>query len=673
VRGQFKVPDVGRSITRTFTAIDACNNTSTISRTVTWTDDNTPPTFTGIYTTVALGCNPASPAASLGTATATDACGATTITSSDGSIVSTGCDRSQTRTFTARDACNNTSTISRTVTWTVDVTPPTFTGSYTTVALGCNPANPTGSLGTATATDACGTPTLSQSDGAIQSAGCGRSLTRTFTAIDACNNTATVSRTVTWTDDNTAPTFTGIYTTVALGCNPANPSGSLGTATATDACGSTTITSSDGSIVSTGCDRSQTRTFTARDACNNTSTISRTVTWTDDNTPPTFTGSYTTVALGCNPASPAASLGTATATDGCGATTITSSDGSIISTSCNRSQTRTFTARDACNNTATISRTVTWTVDVTPPTFTGSYANVVLGCNPANPTGSLGTATVTDACGTPTISQSDGAIQSTGCGRSITRTFTAIDACNNTSTISRTVTWTDDVTPPTFTGSYVNVPLGCNPPTPSASLGTATATDGCGAITITSSDGSIINTGCDRSQTRTFTARDACNNTSTTSRTVTWTVDVTPPTFTGSYATVALGCNPANPNGSLGSATATDACGAPTLSQNDGAIQSTGCGRSITRTFTAIDACNNTSTISRTVTWTDDPTPPTITCPAAQPFCQVAGNNYTIPAATATDNCAGAITFSYVKSGANTGSGSGANASGVYPMPELLQ
>jgi hypothetical protein len=73
-----------------------------------------------------------------------------------------------------------------------------------------------------------------------------------------------------------------------------------------------------------------------------------------DNAPPTFTGSYTTVALGCNPASPAASLGTATATDGCGATTITSSDGSVISTSCDRSQTRTFTARDACNNTSTI-------------------------------------------------------------------------------------------------------------------------------------------------------------------------------------------------------------------------------------------------------------------------------------------------------------------------------
>ena len=53
-------------------------------------------------------------------------------------------------------------------------------------------------------------------------------------------------------------------------------------------------------------------------------------------------------------------------------------------------------------------------------------------------------------------------------------------------------------------------------------------------------------------QTRTFTATDGCNNTSTTSRTVRWIADVTPPAFTGSYADVNLGCNPANPGGSLG-------------------------------------------------------------------------------------------------------------------------
>ena len=43
--------------------------------------------------------------------------------------------------------------------------------------------------------------------------------------------------------------------------------------------------------------RSQTRTWTARDACGNTSTASRTVTWTSDNTPPVITTGGTTNTL----------------------------------------------------------------------------------------------------------------------------------------------------------------------------------------------------------------------------------------------------------------------------------------------------------------------------------------------------------------------------------------
>jgi hypothetical protein len=57
----------------------------------------------------------------------------------------------------------------------------------------------------------------------------------------------------------------------------------------------------------------------------------------------------------------------------------------------------TFTAIDGCGNTATTSRTVRWIADVTPPAFTGSYADVNLGCNPANPGGSFGSASATDA------------------------------------------------------------------------------------------------------------------------------------------------------------------------------------------------------------------------------------------------------------------------------------
>jgi hypothetical protein len=96
-------------------------------------------------------------------------------------------------------------------------------------------------------------------------------------------------------------------------------------------------------------------------------------------------------------------------------------------------------------------------------------------------------------------------VQSNGCSRSQTRTFSATDGCGNSATASTSVTWTSDPTPPAFTGNYNNVTLGCNPADITTSLGSASATDGCGIPTITSSDGAVTSNGCDRSQVRTFT------------------------------------------------------------------------------------------------------------------------------------------------------------------------
>jgi hypothetical protein len=535
----------------------------------------------------------------------------------------------------------------------VDVAPPAFTGSYATVELGCNPAasDISAALGSASATDGCGTPTVlaPPSDGAVQSTTCGRSQTRTFTARDACGNTATISRTVTWTTSPAAPTFTGSYATVPLGCNPVASDilVALGGATATSACATITPVPSDAPVVSTGCGRSRTRTFFATDGCGNTATASRTVTWTEDLTPPVITTGGTTTTLGCNPSAGDinGALGTATATDACGVPTLSSNDGNVTSDGCGRSQTRTWTARDACGNTSTASRTVTWTADLTSPVITTGGTTTTLGCNPSagDINGALGTATATDACGVPTVSSSDGNVTSDGCGRSQTRTWTARDFCGNTSTASRTVTWTADLTSPVITTGGTTTTLGCNPSAGdiNGALGTATATDACGVPTVSSSDGTVGSNGCSRSQTRTWTARDFCGNTSTASRTVTWTADLTPPVITTGGTTTTLGCNPSagDINGALGTATATDACGVPTLSSSDGSVSSNGCGRSQTRTWTARDFCGNTSTASRTVTWTSDNTAPVFTTTPASVDIACADPVPTAATPTATDAC----------------------------------
>src|SRR5258705_9295413 len=196
--------------------------------------------------------------------------------------------------------------------------------------------------------------------------------------------------------------------------------------------------------------------------------------------------------------------------------------------------------------------------------FRSGGGSLTLGCNPSQSdiNGALGTASATDACGTPTVTSSDGTVQSNGCSRSQTRTWTARDACGNTSTASRTATWTADVMPPTLTTGGGSLTLGCNPSQSdiNGALGTASATDACGNPTVSSSDGNVTRDGCSRSQTRTWTARDACGNTSTASRTATWTADVTPPTLTTGGGSLSLGCNPSQrgSNGAFGTASATD-------------------------------------------------------------------------------------------------------------------
>src|SRR5437868_6394548 len=378
--------------------------------------------------------------------------------------------------------------------------------------------------------------------------------------------------------------------------------------TATDNCGTPILTSSDGVVSSNGCDRTQIRTWTAADACGNSSTESRTVSWTYDVTPPTITSTGTTTTLGCNPTAENidAALGSATATDNCGTPALTSSDGTVASNGCDRTQTRTWTATDACGNTSTASRTVSWTYDVTPPTITATGTTTTLGCNPtaANIDAALGSATATDNCGTPALTSSDGIVASNGCDRTQTRTWTATDGCGNTSTESRTVSWTFDITAPVITATGTTTTLGCNPTAADidAALGSATATDNCGTPILTSSDGTVASNGCDRSETRTWTATDACGNTSTASRTVSWTYDVTAPTITATGTTTTLGCNPtaADIDGALGSATATDNCGTPALTSIDNTVSSSGCDNTETRTWTATDACGNSSTALRT-------------------------------------------------------------------------
>src|SRR6185295_17442155 len=387
--------------------------------------DNTPPVLVGVPADATVQCDaiPAPP-----TVTATDNCDPTiTVNYTESINVTDGCG-TITRTWTATDACGNTTTATQTLT-VVDNTPPVLVGvpAYATVQCDAIPAPPT-----VTATDNCDpTITVNYTESINVTDGCG-TITRTWTATDACGNTTTATQTLTVVD-NTPPVLVGVPADATVQCDaiPAPP-----TVTATDNCDPTiTVVFNETMSVVDGCG-TITRTWTATDVCGNTTTATQSLTVVD-NPPPVLVGVPADATVQCDaiPAPP-----TVTATDNCDPTiTVVFNETMSVVDGCG-TITRTWTATDACGNTTTATQTLT-VVDNTPPVLVGVPADATVQCDaiPAPPT-----VTATDNCDpTITVNYTESINVTDGCG-TITRTWTATDACGNTTTATQTLTVVDN-------------------------------------------------------------------------------------------------------------------------------------------------------------------------------------------------------------------------------------
>ncbi len=111
-----------------------------------------------------------------------------------------------TNTWVFTDSCGRTSDPYVQTITVVDTTPPTITAP-TDVTIECNDDESSANTGLATASDSCGSVTITEAD--VETAACGNTKTiiRTFTATDDCGNTASASQTITVVD-TTPPTIT---------------------------------------------------------------------------------------------------------------------------------------------------------------------------------------------------------------------------------------------------------------------------------------------------------------------------------------------------------------------------------------------------------------------------------------------------------------------------------
>ena len=578
-------PEAG-SYTNTWTVTDACGNVSaTYTQTITIID-TTAPTWTTAANAldVTLECSDVAglAAAQLLIPVATDNCDpdVTDIVKVTGLYVAGAlCPEagSYTNTWTVTDACGNVSaTYTQTIT-IIDTTAPTWTTAANAldVTLECSDVAglAAAQLLIPVATDNCDpdvTDIVKVTGLYVAGALCPEagSYTNTWTVTDACGNvSATYTQTITIID-TTAPTWTTAANAldVTLECSDVAglAAAQLLIPVATDNCDPdvTDIVKVTGLYVAGAlCPEagSYTNTWTVTDACGNVSaTYTQTITIIDT-TAPTWTTAANAldVTLECSDVAglAAAQLLIPVATDNCDpdVTDIVKVTGLYVAGAlCPEagSYTNTWTVTDACGNvSATYTQTIT-IIDTTAPTWTtaANALDVTLECSDVAglAAAQLLIPVATDNCDpdvTDIVKVTGLYVAGALCPEagSYTNTWTVTDACGNVSaTYTQTITIID-TTAPTWTtaANALDVTLECSDVAglAAAQLLIPVATDNCDpdVTDIVKVTGLYVAGAlCPEagSYTNTWTVTDACGNVSATYTQTITIIDTTAPTFT---------------------------------------------------------------------------------------------------------------------------------------------
>ncbi len=633
---------------RTWTATDHCGNTSTASQIITVIDD-TPPVFTYLPPHITLDCTALPPN---NPATATDNCSEVTITFEE-TTMDGDCSYSTfiTRTWIATDACGNSDTYNQFISFD-DTTPPTIYGVPSDITVECGEAYPDPSTFNISATDNCDADvtinlqTVETTD--INCATGGPSgITYIFTATDDCGNSATASFSANAATDNTPPTISGVPSDITIDCGEAYPDPYSYTISATDNCDTDvdiTIEKIETTDINcaTGEPNAITYIFTATDNCGNSATASFSARTAADNTPPTISGVPSDITIDCGEAYPDPSTFMVSATDNCD-TYVNVEMTAVETTDINCATggpsliVYTWTAIDNCGNSATATMTVSAGIDNTPPVFLYIPTNMTINCESEimdqMPT-------VKDDCSENVTIELMEETASEDCsdGRTITRIWTATDACGNMSMATQVLTVIDDM-PPYFLYVPTNVTINCGDDLP-MNEEPITKDDCIGEVMVTLEE---TNSGdCTNGKLeiiRTWTATDICGNMATATQTITI-IDNTPPYFSFIPSNVTVNCDDMLP---MEEPTVADDCSPNvhlTVSETTGNGDCSSA-MQITRTWTATDDCGNSATATQ-VLYIKDETPPTITF-TPEDATYECGTDFQILSPTAVDNCGGEV------------------------------
>ncbi|MBK6929473.1 MAG: HYR domain-containing protein [Saprospirales bacterium] len=639
------------TITRTWSAVDACGNATSFTQTIT-IDDNEAPEFSGLPTqaNVTGDCTddlPAVPAV-----TATDNCTSPVDVEFFETIAPGDCANSYviTRTWSAVDACGNATSFTQTISID-DNEAPEFSGlpAMATLNFECSELVPDAPV--VTATDNCTSATDVEFTETTQPGTCPNAFTvvRTWSAVDACGNATAFVQTIN-VNDTAAPAWNqAAPVNMVFSCAADVPA--VPAQTAFDNCGAPVDVEFNESIQTGTCPNkfTLTRTWTAEDDCGNSTVRIQVITVNDDVAPvvtcpanATAQCSVDEVAVYDNIAE--FGLAGGTATDNCGLNA--GQFGLVNQTQNGNVYTRIYRVTDLCGNAATCAQTIT-VLDTEVPVFVNCPADITVG-NDVDKCGAnvvFSTPVAEDNCLVVTVVQTaglpSGSLFPVG---STPVTFNATDGSGNTAICQFTVTVMDMQTP-TAVCKDITVNL--------SSLGVATVTaqqvgsgslDNCPAamtLVLSQTEFDCSHAG---NNTVTLTVTDGAGNTAACNATI-LVRDLHPPTFTCPSAQTTNSCDALVPNLVALIADASDNCGVASVTQNPVAGTDFGNanGQTIEVTITVTDVNGNVASCKVPVSIVDNVPPVFVNCPATMVMIgndpdQCSGKlNWSQPVAT--DNC----------------------------------